>query len=214
MIFTNLNYNKKKNPKGFVLIYTLFVSTIMLLITTSISVSLIKQIYFSRISRQSQVAYFAADSAVACTISVDDTYVDAGGLGIFPYDSTSLDPLLDMQNVLDYVNSIRSFRGLELVPTLNSITCAQSSIFDDSVNDFTVSTTTFSRPTDIAPFFEEGKTSTFTMRMDTGDGTYRCARVTVNKTPTYRQIIAQGYASCDSTGGTVERAIVNVTVTE
>jgi hypothetical protein len=56
------------------------------------------------------------------------------------------------------------------------------------------------------------------MRMDLGlaPGTttghlYRCAKVTVNKTPSFRQIISQGYAQCDNPNGTVERAVVNTT---
>ena len=41
---------------------------------------------------------------------------------------------------------------------------------------------------------------------------YRCAKVTINKTQSFRQVIAQGYSSCNGTGNTVERAVINTTV--
>jgi len=49
--------------------------------------------------------------------------------------------------------------------------------------------------------------------MNLGDNTERCAKVTVNKTPNYRQIISQGYASCPGTRGStpIERAVVSET---
>lgn len=207
----------RKKQKGFVLVYTLFVCAVMLLITSTISVSLIKQIYFSRVSRQSQTAYFAADSAIMCTIDIDDTYVDQNGFGIFPHDST-LDQVQSreaMVDTLDHVNEVRAARSLETVASLDDIVCAQSRIFvQGGITDFTVEPTVFTRTIATAPGYEEGRTSTFTMKMDTGDGNYRCARVTVNKTETYRQIIAQGYATCDLSTGAVERAVVNVTVNE
>ena len=218
MMYIMQNFFKKNNRstspsrRGFVLVYTLFVCAIMLLISTSISVSLVKQIYFSRLSRQSETAYFAADSAIMCTIDIDDTYVDQNGFGIFPHDPTSVDPSADVQAVLDHINEVRAARSLDTLSSLNDIVCARSTIFDPVANDFAIATTTFTRTTTEAPFFEDGKTSTFTMKMDTGDGNYRCAKVTVNKTETYRQIIAQGYATCDLTGGAIERAIVNVTL--
>lgn len=197
--------------------YTLFVCAVMLLITSTISVSLIKQIYFSRVSRQSQTAYFAADSAIICTIDIDDTYVDQNGFGIFPHDST-LDPTQSRQamvDTLDHVNEVRAARSLETVASLDDIVCAQSRMFvQGGVTDFTIAPAVFTRTIATAPGYEEGRTSTFTMKMDTGDGNYRCARVTVNKTETYRQVIAQGYATCDLSTGAVERAVVNVTVNE
>jgi hypothetical protein len=50
------------------------------------------------------------------------------------------------------------------------------------------------------------------MRMDLGDGTARCANVTVNKTATYRQIISRGYNTCDAGSSRfIERAVINVT---
>ena len=63
------------------------------------------------------------------------------------------------------------------------------------------------------PAIELGRTSTTTMRMDLGGGAFRCAKLTINKTASFRQIIAQGYAKCDDPNGSVERAVVNTTIT-
>ncbi len=214
------NYYKKivtRVSPGFVLPYTLFICSIMILITTSVSSILIKQLYFSKLARQSQAAYYAADNAILCTAMIDETYTDIDGIGIFPYkkDPVAATPIDDMEDVLDYVNDHRVAGGYsELAGSLNDIRCAQSDIFDTSplTSEFTVSPTIFSRLLPDMVTIEEGRTSTFDMKMNLGDGTFFCAKVTVNKTATYRQIIAQGYALCDRPEGSVERAVINTTI--
>lgn len=200
------------SPKGFILPFTMLISAIVLFITTGAMSLLSKQLYFSKLYKQSQIAYYAADDAVSCAIAIDDKYVDADGVGVFP-NSTTTDPTLHMSNVLDYVNIQRTNASLPTIDSLNDIMCAQSSIFDPVQSEFTVLPETYEHLTD-SNILEEGRTSTYNMRMDLGDGTYRCAKVTVNKTQSYRQIIAQGYAQCDNPTGTVERAVVNTTVIE
>ncbi len=123
---------------GFVLPFTLFISGIMLLISLGISTILQKQIFFSQVARDSQAAYYAADNAVACVISIEETYVNATGTGIFPYDSSSLTQLEDMDNLLIYVNGNRTANGYSpLAPNVSGIKCAQSNIFTtDQETDF------------------------------------------------------------------------------
>lgn len=203
---------------GFVLPFTLFISGIMLLISLGISTILQKQIFFSQVARDSQAAYYAADNAVACVISIEETYVDGDGMGIFPYNPLSVDPLGDMNFLLngldgvdDGVNGNRIANGFSsLAATVPEIKCAQSDVFtgNSSTDDFEI-TSGFVRNT--ATGTESGMTSTFKMKMNTGGGIYRCAKVTVNKTESYRQIIAQGYAICDRPSGSIERAVVNTT---
>ena len=197
-------HNIKRSQKGFVLIYTLFISTIMLLLTTSISVALVKQLYFSRISRLSQAAYYAADAALMCATSIDDTYVNGVGEGIFPSHAALLN---EMQITFDYVNGDRLSRGLPIIENLTDIKCAGSDIFSEGP-----AYTDFSIEDGFIYQSEVGRKTTFNMRMDIGDGTFRCAKVTINKTESYRQIISQGYPNCDRSGGVIERAIVNTTV--
>lgn len=209
--------------KGFVLPFTMFVSAIMLLISFSVALIFSKQMYFSNIARESQRAYYAADNAVACALSVDETYIDINGVGILPSDSTLLGgtALIDnMRDVLTYVNDHRAAMipsKPPLAATLEDIECGQSKMFvENTVNNFTIQGL-FTReipPSDDFPLggTEEGVTSTFTMKMNLGDGSYRCAKVTVNKTASYRQVVAQGYAHCDRPSGAVERAVVDTTI--
>lgn len=188
--------------RGFVLPLTLIICVIILTIATGISIILAKELYFSKLSRLSQIAYYAADSGLMCATMVDDKYVDPEtGLGIFEYDN-----LVSSQAVLDKVNISRVANGLATI-TLNDIKCATSAIFDDSVSSFTI--TPFVR-LDSAGNPDTGQTSTFDMRMDLGEEEYRCATVTVNKTSKYRQIISRGFASCNSVFAyPIERAIVS-----
>ena len=203
-------FSKKR---GFVLPFTMFIAAVMLLLSVEISSTLVKQIYFSFLSRQSQAAYYAADNALACTLAIEETYTDENGIGIFPYISTSSDPIADMQATLDYVTDHRS--SLDYTPlasSLDDIACSQSYMLRTiSPTNFSVSPTVFTRtlPDNST---EDGLTSTFSMRMDLGDGTFRCATVTVDKTPTYRRIIAQGYSLCDRPDNAIERAVINTTL--
>ncbi len=114
--------------------------------------------------------------------------------------------------------------------TKENITCGQSQIFSSGGSpvynpNFTVSPDpynyNFYNPLTLAPDTEQGISVSYNMKMDLGldplDITnvrhlYRCAKVTVNKTPSFRQIIAQGYSNCNGTGNSVERAVVNTTI--
>jgi hypothetical protein len=211
-IFISHNKKRMSSPRGFVLPFTMFIVSVMLLISTSVSVMLIKQLYFSRITRQSQAAYYAADNAVACTILIEDTYRDNSS-GVFPEDP-GIDRNTYMATKLDSVNAQRLSDGLTALASWDDVVCAQSTLFKtDDPNSFEISVTPFTRDLS-GGGTEDGVTSSFNMKMDLGDGTYRCSKVTVNKTPTYRQIIAQGYALCNRPDGSVERAVINTTVSE
>lgn len=194
--------------RGFILPLTLLVSSIILTVATGISVILTKELYFSRVSRDSHLAYYAADTALMCAIMVDSKYIDPNtGLGIFPYQPAPADPILEMEGVMNEVNMQRQARNLSTL-TLDDISCATSLIFDITTPTFSVEE--FSRINSLDEE-ENGKTSTFSMRMDLGDGTTRCALVIVSKTSKYRQIIARGFAACEGTGRSIERAIINTT---
>ncbi|TXG99853.1 MAG: hypothetical protein E6P95_04305 [Candidatus Moraniibacteriota bacterium] len=201
---------KRLSLRGFVLPFTLVMCMIMLTISMGISIVLVKQLYFSKLSRQSDIAYSAADAGMMCATMIDDQYVEpATGRGIFPYNGL-IDPSTSINAVLADVNAERQLLG-RAVLSLNDITCATSAIFNGSISSFAV--VPFSRLT-ASNQTESGYASSFSMRMNLGDGTFRCAKVTVKKTSTYRQIISQGYAACsDVMSRPLERAIVNTTDT-
>lgn len=218
------NIIKKGKPvRGFVLPFTVFLVSIMIIVTTNVSSILTRQLFFSKVSRQSQTAYYAADNALACAITMDDTYVDQNtGQGIFPYDTGGNNPLPlplttvssnpDIQAALTDVNTRRASDSLPPL-TLNDIKCAQNSVFntDSTKEAYTISS--IPATVTISPgVTEEAVVSSFKMKMPIGDGSYRCAKVSVIKSTTYRQIIAQGYALCDRPDGAVERAVVNTTI--
>ncbi len=208
---------KNYRPRGFILPFTMLISSLILLVTGTAMFLLSKQMYFSKVYRQSQTAYYAADDAIACALSVDDEFIGSDGLGIFP-SSTSTPWETYVQDVIDYVNTAR-LADDPLAPIIDTsnLKCGQVAVFDVVQSSFATSTSEYvyhySDPISGLPKVEYGIASIYNVRMPLGDGTFRCARVTVNKTETFRQIIAQGYAQCDNPNGTVERAVVNTTVT-
>lgn len=193
---------KKAEVKGFVMPFTLLICSIMILITTSVSAILLKQIYFSQLARQSQIAYYAADTAMQCAITVDETY-HSGVYGIFPYDSSdSGNPGAADEQILDAFDATTGNKP----SSYEDIKCAQSFIFKNENND----PTKYEHEA-ITYLGLDGYTSRFNMQMDVGDGTFRCAKVIVKKTTAWRQIIVSGYSSCSKGSNTIERAIVNET---
>ncbi len=206
-IYKKIRKHLKSNcPKGFILPFTMLISTLVLMVAGSAMTLLSKQLYFSRVYKQSQVAYYAADDALACALQIDDSYVGPDGLGIFPSSTTtSANSYID--GVFTYV---KTARGLAAA-SKNDIECAQVPIFDTAVTAFATSTNFYQYTPPVGPV-EKGVTSVYSMRMPLGDGTFRCAKVTVNKTATFRQVISQGYAKCDTANGSIERAVVNTTI--
>ncbi len=192
--------------RGFVLPLTLVVCVIILTIATGISIILTKELYFSKLSRLSQVAYYAADNGLMCATMIDDQYLDpATGLGIFQYANTPTS-----QTVLDGINAARVSQGLSTI-NIDDIKCATSAIFDTNVTSYAV--TPFSR-IDSEGNVDNGKTTTFDMNMNLGNGETRCATLVVNKTSSYRQIISRGFASCTNAYAyPIERAIVSTSET-
>lgn len=193
-----------KSHRGFILPLTLIITTIIVTVSVGISILILKQILFSSLSRQTKVAYYAADDGVACATYVDDAYINQStGLGIMPYSSST-----SLSDTLASVNDYRTNRAIANI-TLNDIKCGTTAILTSAAN-FTTLTPDYAYVKSDATI-EYGKTSTFNMSMDLGDGTFRCASVIVNKTPTFRQIISRGYSSCTSGGNRIERAIVSQT---
>ncbi len=212
-------YFKKQNShtynRGFILPFTMLIAVLVRLVTSSIMTVLSKQLYFGRVYKQSQAAYYAADDAIACAIAIDDTYQGSDGLGVFP-SSTTTDVTTYINGVFTYISAQRLDAGLSpSTITREDVKCGQSAIFNPNADIVAIATSTnFYQRTSETTGIEYGITSTFTMRMPLGNGEFRCAKVTINKTPSFRQIISQGYARCGESAGSVERAVVNTTITE
>jgi hypothetical protein len=67
----NKKYRLKTNL-GFVLLFSLLISSILLATGLGISRLMIRQIAFASLSRESQVAFFAADSGLECALHWDN----------------------------------------------------------------------------------------------------------------------------------------------
>lgn len=226
------NYRLQKYRNGFVLPFTMLITSLILFVMLGTMTLISKQQLFEKNDRKSQTAYYVADDAMACAIKIDDSYVNSNGTGIFPVSSSTNSVTVNgattsyayIDDVIANVNLERSLQvdanGDPLQPiSLLDIKCGESVIFDTtptSDSKFTVATTTDYRHYYINPNtgleeIEYGQTSIFSIRMLVGTNEYRCATVTVNKTESYREIISQGYSSCDPNSQRVERAIVNST---
>lgn len=194
----------RAKTKGFILPLTLVICVITLTISSGISLILVKEVYFSKVSRLSHVAYYAADDGMQCASTIDDLYIDPDtGLGIFESNAS-----VEASDVLDRVNTARASNGLPAI-ALTDIKCATASIFDAGVSGYDV--IDYSRINSEGQL-ETGRSTSFNMIMDLGNGTSRCALVTINKTSSYRQIISRGFATCSPTSAySMERAVINVT---
>ena len=60
----------------------MLLSAIILTVSVGITTILAKEIFFSQLSRESQLAYYAADTHFECASFIDDGYIDqASGTG-------------------------------------------------------------------------------------------------------------------------------------
>lgn len=68
---TKINTTTSKDNKGFTLFIALIVSSILLMVGFSIGNIILKQIQLSTAGRESQIAFYAADSAAECAMYLD-----------------------------------------------------------------------------------------------------------------------------------------------
>lgn len=197
---------RQHTKKAFILPLAMLLVTIIVIVSFGISYILSKEIYFSRLQRDSTYAFAVADMAHECAVFIDDTYIDQSGLGtgqgIFPY---SIDTE-DLTQVLDNVNQGRERRGLTSI-SLADIKCASVPVLTTEFANFQTSRIN----KNVDGNLEAGIKSQFEMRVPESTGRFRCAKVTVTKTPNYRQIIAQGYSTCDTNKNRLERAVISET---
>ena len=193
-----------KMNKGFILPFAILISTLILSISLGVSTILVKEIFFSNLNRESSISYYAADAALECATSIDDNFIGEFGYGAFQYDD-----LYDATTTLTYVGTSRFSSSTFFSST--TVYCATVPIFDSNISHLSVADCDNDLFCDDNMGGYHGKNSTFDMRMDLGNGEYRCANVTVTKTPNgKRRIISRGYNTCNPGNTTlIERAIIN-----
>lgn len=185
---------------------TLTLAALILTVTGGITMILGKELFFSRMTRESATAYYAADTALECAKALDAMYTDSQGNGLF--DS----PLHTATDTLAYVNTVRYSQGIGTINFLD-IRCASVSIFDSGVTDI-FSTTTDKYGNYLTDPYGASSTKTyFTLPMNAGEGGgIVCAKVSVEKSNAWRQIIARGFNTCNfGARMLLERAVINTT---
>lgn len=203
---------RKTTYGGYILPLAMILSTLIMLVSFGITAIIVRQARFSRIMKESFIAFNAADLALTCTMFADDNYYRTSGsfatgffpvdVGAYPVASTSDELAAALANI----NGDKAARGLPGI-TLDDIGCGSVSIFDTSKTNATSTDYTY---TDSAGVTENGKKTTFNLKLPLSNGEYRCAAVIVNKTQSYRQIISSGYSNCDPYDpNRLERVIVS-----
>ncbi len=206
---------KKESRLGFILPLTMLLMTLILLISFGITSIIVRQAKFSRIVKDSLIAYNAADMAVTCTSFIDNTYTNSSTTnGIFPTDP-KLYPMgtetTEISDTIDLINVGRSVRGVPTISAVPSnsdaITCGGVRIFNTSDSQISYTPFTYTK-SDLST--EAGKTSTFNLKIPLSNGDFRCAKVRYNKSPSFSQIISSGYSNCEpASRSRLERVIVS-----
>jgi hypothetical protein len=200
IIFHNIRFPKK----AFIMPLALTLSALILTVAGGITMIIGKELFFSRLTRESATAYYAADTALECATVIDESYNGTEGNGLFQYDLIN-----EATSTLNYVNTVRQAQGIRTL-LLTDIKCASVSLFDSTQSNFTTTTTDRTGALLQDPNGNQTVISSFTMTMDTGEGTITCAKVTVEKSISWRQIIARGFNSCNfGTKNLLERAVIS-----
>lgn len=188
-------FNKKiSNQKGFTLLFAILVSILILAVGASIISIALKQVILSGAGRESQYAFYAANTGLECAL-----YWDLNGA------------LIDDNSEAKYVfpppNSVDSRRS---GTSLNDITCAGTNITSGSsvyAQDYTIPWITTTNNTVFRIAVSNGINSSL-------DDILYCAEVTVAKSEVgdevYTTITSQGLNTCDPDNDTraVQRGLV------
>lgn len=86
-IMQQTHHNKKTNGKegGFVILYTILLTTVILSIAIAIVDVFVKQVFLLSIEKESQKAFYAADTGAECALYWDnakDVFITAGPLTV------------------------------------------------------------------------------------------------------------------------------------
>ncbi len=125
MIFKNIKINKK----GFALLLTVVITSILLSVALEISKIAVKEAVFSISGKNSNDAFYAADTAIECTL-----YNDKAGSTIFTFDSSGYvipNPLNCLGgHFTSNVPNLNSFpyHYLFTIPNINNSACAIISV--------------------------------------------------------------------------------------
>lgn len=72
--------NKKNTTGGYAILFTLIVVSIISSIAIGVSSNVYKQLVLSSLAHDSQIAFYAADTAIECTLYLNEAYLPPFGL--------------------------------------------------------------------------------------------------------------------------------------
>jgi type II secretory pathway pseudopilin PulG len=189
---------KKKNEKGFTLLFAVLIATLVVSIGASIISIALRQTILSGTSRESQYAFYAANTVLECAF-----YWDIIGL-----------PEVNGEVVEGVVFPADGEVGLTTPEQKAEITCAGLNIINGDNTD------------EMKEWDQDGSTTTFYLKIHDRNpverngqglvgpgGADRCAQATVTKTDDgstiTTRIEARGYNTCDTSNPRrVERGLV------
>lgn len=211
-VFPKSIFKRGSVRSGFILPLTMLLMTLILLVSTGITNVILRQAKYARTIKNSVIAYNAADMAVACTAFVENTFVNTSSTyGIFPVDRASFPvETANQQEIDETINEINADRLGRTVPLLtdsNEIKCGGQRIFNPTDTQIAYTAFLFTK-SDLST--EDGKTSTFNLKLPLSNGEFRCAKVIFSKSPSYNRIVASGYSTCDASAKSrLERTIIS-----
>ena len=106
--------------KGFVVLFSILISSIILLISTGIYEVVQKQVVLSSYARESQKAFYAADAALDCALFNDISPI-LNGITSFPFNTTA-----------PYFKDIQCGGGTTQVRLLSGITTGEYADYTSS----------------------------------------------------------------------------------
>lgn len=165
------------HKKGFVLALSLLLSSIVLALAFGIFNILLKELILTSSARDSQIAFYAADSAIECGLYWD-THSDAG-VDVYGTFATSTSAIT--ANLGPFRSGVVDVNTGAVIPKPN-LSCMGANVTNVSTASSTVTT----------------GTTAFTVSLNTSPSV--CADVVVTKTPGQAietSIQANGYNRCD-----------------
>jgi hypothetical protein len=170
--FSRFPLSAIRNPqsvrRGFVVLFALLVSSIVLTISFGLLMIAIKEIVLASAGRESQFGFYAADAGVECALYWD--IKGSGGQSIFPTSTAS-------------------------TPPSSGVVCGQLS--DASPQDVTqarLGEGNFFQAWDLSDRTASAATTTFYLSVVSGQA---CSKVEVSKNANSTKIQAYGYNTCD-----------------
>lgn len=100
---------KQKKEKGFTLLFAVLLAVLVLAVGASVINIAMKQVILTGIGRESQFAFYAANTGVECAL-----YWDYRDLGIFATSSLSDDPTEGIKNLANCANNYNLFSNNEI----------------------------------------------------------------------------------------------------